>query len=153
MAGTAEWFTPPEIVAAVHGTLGDIDLDPATCDAAQRVVQARCFYTRANDGLTQPWYGRVFLNPPYTRGLMDAFINKLLASDGVTAWIVLANNATDTKWAQRLLRGSRLVCFLSSRVGFIDAAGVTQTNNNRGRWSATPGRTRITSGFTSTREG
>ena len=133
MAGTAEWFTPPELVAAVRGTLGEIDLDPATCDAAQRLVQARDFYTRFDDALAQPWYGRVFLNPPYTRGLMAPFVDKLLASGAVTAWIVLANNATETKWAQLLLRRSRLVCFLSPRVDFLDAAGVPQTNNNRGQ--------------------
>ena len=133
MAGTAEWFTPPEILQPVRAVLGEIDLDPATCADAQQLVQAKSFYTLEDDGLSQPWYGRVYLNAPYSRGVMDAFIHKLLVSSAVEAWIVLANNATETKWAQRLLVASRLVCFLSSRVDFIDAAGVPQTNNNRGQ--------------------
>ncbi len=57
-----EWLTPPEIINA----LGTFDLDPCTpikrpWDTAQK------HYTKEDDGLTQPWFGRVWLNPPYGR--------------------------------------------------------------------------------------
>lgn len=62
---TDEWLTPPEIVR--H--LGEFDLDPAaTCDAAhgsKAIVLARKSYCKCDDGLRQPWAGRVWLNPPY----------------------------------------------------------------------------------------
>jgi hypothetical protein len=57
---TAEWLTPPEIVAA----LGPFDLDP--CAPEWRPWDtARRHYTAADDGLALPWSGRVWLNPPY----------------------------------------------------------------------------------------
>lgn len=51
---SAEWNTPPEYLAIVHSLLGGIDLDPASCDAANRVVRARTYYTKEDNGLTRP---------------------------------------------------------------------------------------------------
>lgn len=55
-----EWLTPPEIIQA----LGPFDLDP--CAPVTRPWQtAETHYTKRDDGLSLPWYGRVWLNPPY----------------------------------------------------------------------------------------
>lgn len=60
-----EHFTPPDICDRVRDVFGGaIDLDPASCEQADRLVRARTFYTLREDGLTLPWWGRVFLNPP-----------------------------------------------------------------------------------------
>lgn len=57
-----EWLTPPEILAA----LGDFDLDP--CSPVNRPwPTAAQHYTVQDDGLTQEWRGRVWLNPPFGR--------------------------------------------------------------------------------------
>lgn len=57
-----EWLTPPEIVRAC----GDFDLDP--CAPIVRPWDtARQHFTVQDDGLTQPWHGRVWCNPPFGR--------------------------------------------------------------------------------------
>jgi hypothetical protein len=60
-----EHYTPRATVDAAREVLdGRIDLDPASCELANKIVGATKIYTRDDDGLAQPWHGNVFLNPP-----------------------------------------------------------------------------------------
>jgi hypothetical protein len=59
-----EHYTPEPIVTAARAALGRIDLDPASCAFANRLVQAKRYYNKRTNGLRRSWYGRVFLNPP-----------------------------------------------------------------------------------------
>lgn len=70
MSESAEHYTPKRIVDAAHEALGWIDLDPASCEEANKTVEAAAYFTRELDGYTKEWHGRVFLNPP--GGLSDA---------------------------------------------------------------------------------
>ena len=124
MAGSAEWMTPGYVVSMARAVLGTIDLDPASSDFAQKTVRAERYYTKADDGLLQEWSGRVWLNPPYSRGLIDRFVTKLLTSPQVTASLVLANSATETHWAQELMFGATWVFFFNQRIHFLPPPGV-----------------------------
>src|SRR4051794_31827362 len=77
-SGDGEYYTPDPYLDAVREVLGAIDLDPASCPEAQGTVRAARIYTAEDDGLVLPWFGRVFVNPPYARGAVDAFVAKLL---------------------------------------------------------------------------
>ena len=59
---TYEWYTPAGIVERVRVVMGGIDLDPASCEAANGIVGAANIYSQ--NGLEYPWFGRVFCNPP-----------------------------------------------------------------------------------------
>jgi hypothetical protein len=88
-----EWYTPAQYVDAAREVLGGIDLDPASCDQANRTVRARTYYTAQDDGLEHYWHGRVWLNPPYGKS-SALFVGKLLAERAagrVDAAIVLLN--------------------------------------------------------------
>ena len=119
--GEYEWYTPPDIVEAARLTLGTIDLDPATSDEAQKVVQATRYYTQQDDGLSKEWTGRVFLNPPYASGLVEKFIDKVTTSE-IDSAVVVVNNATETRWFQQLATAASAMCFPSGRIRFYNPA-------------------------------
>jgi DNA N-6-adenine-methyltransferase (Dam) len=124
-SGVPEWYTPADLIDAARDVLGSIDLDPASSPLANETVKAERYYTVDDDGLTRPWAGQVWMNPPYTAGLVDRFVAKLLDefhAGNVTAALVLTNNSTDTRWWQSLARRSR-VCCLAGRVRFLDEDG------------------------------
>lgn len=60
--GTVTWLTPPDWISA----LGPFDLDPC-CPPVMPWPTAARMFTEAQDGLQQPWDGRVWLNPPFGR--------------------------------------------------------------------------------------
>lgn len=68
---TDEWYTPKEIIES----LGEFDLDP--CSPVKPLWQtAKVMYNKHDDGLKQKWEGRVWLNPPYSRPLIELFCKK-----------------------------------------------------------------------------
>jgi hypothetical protein len=61
-----DFISPPELVATTAAFFGgSIDLDPASSESANSVVQADRFFTWKENGLNQPWKAdSVFLYPP-----------------------------------------------------------------------------------------
>lgn len=124
--GNDEWYTPVEYIHAARDVLGGIDLDPASSPVANDTVKADRYFTVDDDGLSRQWEGRVWLNPPYSTGLVDKFVLRLLdayQSGDVKAAVALTNNATDTRWWQALARRSSGVCMLSGRIRFRSETG------------------------------
>lgn len=120
-SGNSEWYTPQMYVAAARDVMGGIDIDPCSCEDANKVVKATTFFDEQQDGFAQEWHGRLYTNPPYGEGTIDKFSEKLLAefyAQRVKQAIVLVNNCTETKWFQGLLRASSNVCFPMGRISF-----------------------------------
>ena len=74
--GFAEWYAPAWAVEAAREVMGGIDLDPATSEAAQGLIQASAYWTAETNGLDKPWAGRVWFVPPYRR-LKGQFCERL----------------------------------------------------------------------------
>lgn len=123
--GNNDWYTPAEYLEAARKVMNGIDLDPASSDLAQKVVQAKEYYTVERCGLNQPWNGKVWLNPPFSMPLIEQFTDKLLAewrAGNIDQAIVITNNATDTGWFHSLLSESKLACLTKGRVKFYSPA-------------------------------
>jgi ParB family chromosome partitioning protein len=127
-----EWYTPLPYIEAAREVLGRIDLDPATCAHAQARIQARTFYTQAEDGLQQRWRGNVWCNPPYRRNLIGAFVDKLLSevkAGRVTATILLVHCSANIGWFQSAAKACDAVCFPGRKLRFESANGPVRTTS------------------------
>lgn len=121
--GSNEWYTPAYVLEPARRAMGSFDLDPASCEKAQRTVKATRFFDLEDNALERDWSGNVWLNPPYSRGLIEQFVDKLLAeatkSDAqMFRATTIVNMASSTKWFHRLLGGASLVCFVDHRIQF-----------------------------------
>lgn len=56
-----DWYTPPALLDAIGI---EYDLDPCS-PGAGHWVPSKAIYTKADDGLSKQWKGRVFVNPPF----------------------------------------------------------------------------------------
>jgi ParB family chromosome partitioning protein len=121
---SVEWYTPTCYLDAARDVLGVIDLDPASTAEANRVVGATRFFAREDDGLSQPWIGSVWLNPPYGEEGTDRWTEKLIAehASGTTSRaLLLVNAVTDRKWFAPLFAFP--ICFTDHRIAFRTPAG------------------------------
>ena len=129
-SGNNEWYTPQKFIESARLVMGEIDLDPATSDLANEVVQASNIYTAETDGINNPWFGRVWMNPPYAQPLMSNFAERFreAAEFGeIEQGIVLTNNATETAWFAELSSVGNAFCFPLKRIKFYTDEGVKAT--------------------------
>lgn len=135
-SGNHERYTPGYIIELARETMGDIDIDPASCEVANTyLVKATQYFDKHSDGLIQEWNGRVWLNPPYDRGLIDLFVDKLFHEYSIghtTQAIVLTNNATETRWCNRLVKQSDAVCLVFGRIHFCAPNSIGQVYTPKG---------------------
>lgn len=112
---TNDWLTPPELVRA----LGKFDLDP--CSAPKMPWRlARRSYTPPQDGLTLPWRGRVFCNPPY--GSHTGSWLTRCASHGNAIALVFAR--VETRAFFIVWKTADALLFLPNRLSFYHLDGV-----------------------------
>lgn len=124
--GEDEWYTPKNIIEAARKLMGTIDVDPASSDVANQIIQATTYYTAKDNGLIREWGGNVWMNPPYSQPLVTQFCNLLVkkyVSGEIDQACVLVNNATETQFYQNMMYHARAICFIKGRVKFVDKNG------------------------------
>lgn len=109
-AKTHVWMTPLWIVEA----LGPFDLDPAAPDGKPDRCAKRGF-TELEDGLSKPWEGFVWLNPPYGR-FVGKWIERLRQHRN---GICLIFGRTDTKWFQESCGEADAILLIKGRIRFL----------------------------------
>ena len=131
-----EWYTPVNVVEACREAMGGIDLDPASNAHANKIVRATRYFTKVDNGLEQPWNGRVFLNPPYSKiGGKAEFIAKLVrdyAAGRVTAACVVLSYDFSASWFKPLGGQYAAICLFRGRTRFYKEFTDDQDNPGTG---------------------
>ena len=124
-----EWYTPAWLADAARRALGGkIDLDPASCETANRSVGAERIFTKADDGLRRLWAGSVYLNPPYGRSgprsgaasWLRSAVQRYQAGQ-IEAAVILLKAAPGYEWFNTVW--DHVSCFLRERVAFTRGDG------------------------------
>lgn len=128
-----EYYTPEPIVEAARRVLGDFDLDPATSEVANKVVKAKKIFTIKDDALKQKWFGRVWMNHPFSRQHNAEWIRKLVhefTQGHVKAACCICFASTSERWFTPLL--FRAQCFLIPRTNYYLPGGGIKTGVTKG---------------------
>lgn len=130
-----EWYTEEHIIGAVREVVGQIDLDPASCTEANKIVKANRIYTIEDDGLSKPWIAEtLWLNPP--RGMEDRvsvqsiWVNRLIAHyrrKEVKEAMFIIRAVIGYHWFNKVWDICSNVCFLEERPsyyrGYVGVSG------------------------------
>lgn len=117
-----EWLTPPEILNA----LGEFDLDPCA-PIVRPWDMAKQHYTVDDLGLTKPWHGRVWCNPPY--GSQTGIWLQRLADHGNGIALIFARTETEMFFSQVWERADALL-FIEGRLYFHHVDGKKAAANS-----------------------
>jgi hypothetical protein len=115
------WLTPKYIVEA----LGEFDLDPAGAPGHE-LAKRTYLLENGDDGLRDPWEGRVWLNPPY--GPAAAPFQRRMVEHNHGTMLLFARTETkiffETVWEK-----ASAVLFLKGRLSFLDSSGTVAKAN------------------------
>jgi hypothetical protein len=126
-----DFISPPELVATTAAFFGgSIDLDPASSESANSIIQADRFFTWKENGLNQPWKAdSVFLYPPKStlNGAEQPKDTRLFRKNlrfkksAQRVWLELAYN----KWLRNefgqgilFLTSSEVALLVTQKIGF-----------------------------------
>jgi DNA N-6-adenine-methyltransferase (Dam) len=113
---TTNWLTPPKLLQQ----LGTFDLDPCGCAGMPWRTATTTYFLPEHNGLTEPWHGRVFCNPPYGPNVGD-WANRM-AEHGNGVMLIFARCDTNT-WQQDILPFADATLLLAGRVRFYLPSG------------------------------
>ena len=113
--GKDEWLTPKWIT----DELGPFDLDP--CSPINRPWDtAKEHYNYLDDGLLKPWFGRVWMNPPYGNQT-NAWMKKLKEHGNGIA-LIFSRTETST-FFDHIWTDADSVMFFKGRLSFYHVTG------------------------------
>lgn len=115
---TDEWATPQSLFDRLDGGFH------FTLDAAANEGNHKCerYYTPEMDGLSLPWEGTVWCNPPYGRQIgkwvRKAYYEHMKHNNTI---VLLLPARTDTKWFHEYILGRAQIFFIKGRLTFGSA--------------------------------
>lgn len=133
-----EYYTPKWIIELAHKVMGQINLDPASCASANKVIRAETYFTTEQNGLSLPWFGKVWLNPPYSKtngkSNQELWSQRLISeyeAKNITEGILLVKSALGYKWFEELW-DKLPACFVRERLSFTKSSGSDDGESKHG---------------------
>jgi len=116
-----EWATPTPLFQVIDAAYGPIEIDLA---ATEENSKCNLFFDKELDTFKQDWgaCGIGFLNPDYSRGVIDRFMKKTFTETRKkgTRVVILIPLAGDTDWFDRyVMHGAAVTHLVHGRVGFV----------------------------------
>lgn len=121
-----DWYTPPHFFDAIGLTF---DLDPCS-PGPGHWVPARKIYTKADDGLSQPWEGLVFMNPPF--GAREGHVPWLVKFFDHMRGIAIVRAYTSSGWWHKHMPRAETILFPAGKTKFIRPDGSVGTSPGHG---------------------
>lgn len=119
---TDEWLTPPGIIQA----LGPFDLDP--CAPVNRPwPTAAQHFTIEDNGLLQRWFGRVWLNPPYSHPGIGRWLGRMV-EHGTGTVLIFARTETE-HFCRWVWDSATALLFVRGRINFHFVDGRRSSKN------------------------
>jgi phage N-6-adenine-methyltransferase len=136
------WRTPSLLLSRLYEVFGRFDLDPCSpvADRRRAPVKARVRYTQDDDGLVLPWFGAVFVNPPYGRELpyWVAKAEREVEQGRAQVVLLLMPARTDTSYWHRHVAGVASTFFLRGRLRFDEQGTPAPFPSALVVWGGTP---------------
>jgi hypothetical protein len=104
------WLTPPDWIER----LGPFDMDPC-CPPSMPWRTAAVMLTPHEDGLSVPWRGRVWLNPPFGRKAVWWLKKMVIHGNGIA--LIPARTETEMFYEQ-VWKHATAICFVRGRPHF-----------------------------------
>ena len=113
-----EWSTPIDLYGQLVAEFGEFDLDPCANDDNAKAPR---YFTLAEDGLVQKWDAdRIYVNPPYGRGIGKWVRKAYEASQAGALVVCLVPSRTDVPWFHEYaLKGE--IRFIRGRLRFANS--------------------------------
>ena len=125
-SGEKTWLTPRYII----DTLGHFDTDPC-CPKVMPWRTADRMLTKEDDGTIAPWYGRVWLNPPYGKESVP-FLDRMAHHAGGGIALIFARTNTKT-WHELVFPFAHSILFMQGQIRFCKPDG-----SNGKFWAVAP---------------
>jgi len=128
--------TKRELWKPFSKAVGGFDLDPASgCEPAPIADEV---YTKEEDGLLQPWYGTVWLNPPFSAKTKwyKRLVNQYWNGD-VKRAVALCTVDPSAQWFHNWFSTADVLCFLEGRDWYVGNGGSPSFSTQVGVWNPT----------------
>jgi transcriptional regulator with XRE-family HTH domain len=121
-------FTPEGFLEAIYKVFGPIDLDPCGHLMSPVVARRRFILAQGDDGLRDPWFGRLaFMNPPYSELLIWlSRAHEQWEAGNVGTVLCLVPVRTDSDFFHTTLALAADIYLLRRRLKFLSPDGKKQ---------------------------